>query len=136
LIFVSETDGGGSTAFNSLSLPLLSILSTRFEQPYLGSNYLSMDIRPSPDGGLTPGTRSEIRLKNQGIFQLVSLLEKTRERAVYMRRQMREEEETLRTLNPFTRCCLLIVLSAAYASPQGPSRAGGTPVDSPPDYDG
>jgi hypothetical protein len=69
-----------------------------------------MDIRPSPDGGLTPGTRSEIRLKNQGIFQLVSLLEKTRERAVYMRRQMREEEETLRTLNPFTCCCVLIVL--------------------------
>ncbi|KAI0248817.1 hypothetical protein BJV78DRAFT_1130719 [Lactifluus subvellereus] len=119
LIFVSESDGGGSTAFNTLTLPLPSILSARFEQPYLGSNYVSIDIRPSPDGGLTPGTRSEIRLKNQGIFQLVSLLEKTRERAVYMRRQLREEEETL----------------PAYASPQGPSRGGGTPVDAPPGYE-
>lgn len=135
MIFVSESDGGGSTAFNTLTLPLPSILSTRFEQPYLGSNYVSIDIRPSPDGGLTSGTTSEIRLKNQGIFQLVSLLEKTRERAVYMRRQLREEEETLRTLTPFACRRVLITWSAAYASPQGPSRGGGTPVDAPPGYE-
>jgi hypothetical protein len=96
-MFVSESDGG-STGFNTLTLPLPSILSTRFEQPYLGSNYVSIDIRPSSDGGLAPGTKSEIRLRNQGIFQFVSLLEKTRERALYMRRQMRDEEESLRTM--------------------------------------
>jgi len=119
LIFVSESDGG-STGFNTLTLPLPSILSTRFEQPYLGSNYVSIDIKPSPDGGLTPGTKSEIRLKNQGIFQFASLLEKTRERSLYMRRQMRDEEESL----------------PAYASPQqDPSRGGGTPVDAPPNYE-
>ena len=77
------------------------MLSTKFEQPKLGSNYLSIDIRPSPDGGLTSGTKLEIRLKNQGIFQFVSLLEKTRERAGYMKRQMKDEEETLRTMSPF-----------------------------------
>ncbi|KAH9062266.1 hypothetical protein EDB87DRAFT_1559428 [Lactarius vividus] len=119
LIFVSEHDSGG-TGFNTLNLPLHSILSTRFEQPYLASNYMSIDIRPSPDGGLTPGTNAEIRLKNQPIFQFVSSLEKTRERAVYMRRQIQDEEDTL----------------PAYASPQqGPSRGGGTPIDAPPGYD-
>jgi len=119
LIFVSGSDGG-STGFDTLSLPLPSILSARFEQPYLGSNYVSIDIRPASDGGLTSGTKCEIRLKDQGIFQFVSLLDKTRERAVYMKRQMRDEEESL----------------PAYASPlQGPSRAGGTPVDAPPNYE-
>lgn len=101
LIFVSENDVG-STGFNTLNLPLLSILSTKFEQPYLGSNYLSIDIRPSADGGLTTGTKSEIRLKDQGIFQFVSLLDKTRERAIYMKRQMRDEEESLRKMTPFS----------------------------------
>ncbi|KAH9016046.1 hypothetical protein EDB84DRAFT_1524820 [Lactarius hengduanensis] len=119
LIFVSEHDGG-DTGFNSLNLPLHSILSTRFEQPYLASNYMSLDIRPSPDGGLTSGTNAEIRLKNQPIFQFVSSLEKTRERAVYMRRQIQDEED----------------IPPAYASPQqGPSRGGGTPIDAPPGYD-
>jgi hypothetical protein len=119
LIFVSGGDST-NTGFNTLNLPFESILSTKFEQPYLGSNYLSIDIRPSPDGGLTSGTKSEIRLKNEGIFQFVSLLEKTRERAIYMRRQIKDEEDTL----------------PAYASPsQGPSRGGGTPVDAPPGYE-
>jgi hypothetical protein len=97
LIFVSESDNS-STGFNTLTLPLPSVVSTRFEQPTLGSNYLSIDIQPSPDGGLTSGTKLEIRLKGQGIFQFVSLLEKTRERAKYMRRQIRDEEESLRKL--------------------------------------
>jgi hypothetical protein len=119
LIFVSENDGG-STGFNTLTLPLPSILSTRFEQPYLGSNHLSIDIRPSPEGGLTSGTSAEFRLKNQRIFEFVSQLEKTRERAVYMRRQIRDEEDTL----------------PVYVLPeQGPSRGGGTPIDAPPGYD-
>jgi hypothetical protein len=100
LIFVSESDSG-STGFNTLTLPLLSILTTKFEQPPLSSNYLRIEIRPSPDGGLTSGTMLEIHLKNQGIFQFVSLLEKTRERAGYMQRQMKDEEESLRKMTPF-----------------------------------
>ncbi|KAI9467318.1 hypothetical protein BJY52DRAFT_1201621 [Lactarius psammicola] len=129
LIFVSENDSG-SSGFNTLTLLLPSILSTRFEQPYLGSNYLSIDIRPSPDGGLTSGTNAEIRLKNQGIFQFVSSLEKTRERAVYMKRQIQDEEDIPPCANHITS------LFPAYASPQqGPSRGGGTPIDAPPGYD-
>ncbi|KAI0045113.1 hypothetical protein FA95DRAFT_1561455 [Auriscalpium vulgare] len=117
LIFTAD---GASAAFDSLSIPLHSILATKFEQPYLGANYLAVDVKPSPDGGLTDGTKAEFRLKNQGLFQFVSLLEKTRERALYMRRQVRDEEETL----------------PAYASPAATStRAAGTPTEAPPGYD-
>lgn len=71
-------------------------MSTSFEQPYFGSNYLSVDIKPSPDGGLTFGTKAEIRLKDRGIFEFVSVVEKTRERAIYMKRQAANDEDTLR----------------------------------------
>ena len=131
MIFVSETDGG-NTGFNTLTLLLPSILSTRFEQPYLISNYLYIDIRPSPDGGLKPGTSAEIRLKNQAIFQFVSLLEKTRERAIYMRRQIRDEEDALRKPTLLRPIAFLTSRPAVYASP---SRGGGTPIDAPPGYD-
>jgi hypothetical protein len=69
-------------------------LSTRFEQPTFGPNYLSFDIRPSPEGGLTEGTRAEIRFKDRAMFEFVSLLEKTRERAIYMRREQVETEDS------------------------------------------
>lgn len=82
--------------FESLSIPLTAILSTKFEQPFFGANYLVVDIKPTPSGGLTDGTQAEIRLKDKGIFEFVSSLEKTRERAVYMRRQSADEEEGLR----------------------------------------
>lgn len=100
LIFVSESDSG-STGLNTLTIPLLSILTTKFEQPPFSLNYLRIEIRPSPDGGLTSGTMLEIQLKNQALFQFVSLLEKTRERAGYMQRQMKDEEESLRKMTPF-----------------------------------
>jgi len=88
LIFT--TDPGAS--FESLSVPLHSILSTRFEQPIFGSNFLSFDIKPSPEGGLTEGTRAEIRFRHQAMFEFVSLLEKTRERAIYMKRQVEADD--------------------------------------------
>lgn len=34
-----------------------------------------------------------VKFKDRAMFEFVSLLEKTRERAIYMRRQAREEEE-------------------------------------------
>ena len=131
MIFVSEHDGG-STGFNTLTLLLPSILSTRFEQPYLASNYLHIDIRPTPDGGLKAGTSAEIRLKNQAIFQFVSMLEKTRERAIYMIRQILDEEDTLRTPTLLHLYFILTSRPAVYASP---SRGAGTPTDAPPGYD-
>ena len=90
------TGGSNNEGFDSLSVPLPSILSTKFEQPTFGSNYLTFEIRPSPEGGLSDGTKAELRFKNQALFQFVSVLEKARERAIYMRRQIQAEEEVLR----------------------------------------
>ncbi|KAI0034370.1 hypothetical protein K488DRAFT_69224 [Vararia minispora EC-137] len=111
-IFVANSPFPAS-GLNSLSVPLTSFVATKFEQPLLGSNYLAVDIRPSPEGGLTEGTHAELRSKTQPLFQFSSVLEKTRERAVYMRRQMQmEEQESLRS-----------------------GRAGGgTPMEAPPGY--
>jgi hypothetical protein len=90
-IFISD-----SPAFESLSVPLHALLSTRFEQPAFGANYLSFEIRPSPEGGLTDGTLVELRFRDRAMFEFVSLLEKARERAIYMKRQGAEDEEGLR----------------------------------------
>jgi WW domain-binding protein 2 len=77
-------------------VPLYSIIGTKFEQPYFGSNFVTIDIKPSPEGGLTDGTKAEVRIKDQGLFGFVSVLEKTRERAIYMKRQAASDEDTLR----------------------------------------
>ncbi|ETW84219.1 hypothetical protein HETIRDRAFT_146807 [Heterobasidion irregulare TC 32-1] len=119
LIFVVPS--AHPSSFESLSIPLHSLISTKFQQPMLGANYLSLEIKPSPEGGLRDGTKADIRLRDQGLFQFVSMLEKTRERVIYMRRQALEDEENL----------------PAYASPAEPassSQIAGTPVDAPPGY--
>ena len=77
-------------------MPLASILSTKFEQPFLGQNYLIVEIKPAADGGLTNGTKAEIRLRDKGLFEFASSLDKTRERAIYMKRSGADEEEGLR----------------------------------------
>lgn len=102
LIFATLTGASStpspSSSLVSLSIPLLSIISTKFEQPLFGANYLILEIKPSADGGLTNGTTAEIRLKDKGILEFVGLLQKTREHASYMKRQRAEEdEEGLRT---------------------------------------
>jgi hypothetical protein len=62
-----------------------------------GANYVSFEIKPSPEGGLTKGTKAEIRLNDRGILQFWEQLQKPRERAIYERRSMAlEEEEGLR----------------------------------------
>lgn len=70
-----------------------------------GSNYLLLEIKPSAEGGLKNGTTVEIHLKDQGIFEFVGSLEKTRERALFMKRQKAHEEaeEGLRAF--LTPCC-------------------------------
>lgn len=74
----------------------------------MGSNYLAVEFKPSSDGGLSTGSSVELRSKEQGLFQFVSVLEKTRERAIYMKRQMQEEEanEGLRA-STLSHSCLL-----------------------------
>lgn len=57
---------------------------------------MAIDIKPTPGGGLTEGSKAEIRLKDKGLFEFVGSLEKTRERAIYMRRSSCDEEEGLR----------------------------------------
>lgn len=114
-----------------------------------GANYLSFGIRPSPDGGLTQGTTAELRLKDRGLFQFVSLLEKSRERAIYMKRQAESDEDTLREfLIPLVwMISLLISTVALYDSRSAdrtpePTMASSSrmpldniPADLPPGYD-
>ncbi|KIO12533.1 hypothetical protein M404DRAFT_124458 [Pisolithus tinctorius Marx 270] len=95
LIFTSHSGGSAKLSFESLTIPLESILSSKFEQPFFGSNYLVLGIRPSVGGGLTHGTMLEIRSLNTGLFAFVSILEKTREKAIYMKRRSLDDEENL-----------------------------------------
>ena len=141
LIFVSASPKNGD--FDSLSIPLTAILSTKFEQPFFGANFLAIDIKPTPGGGLTEGSKAEVRLKDKGLFEFVGSLEKTRERAIYMRRSSCDEEEGLREYRHMAdlmcQAKALYVL-ASYTSPAGPSLSS-TPVpmvppsDAPPAYD-
>ncbi|TFK43932.1 hypothetical protein BDQ12DRAFT_675821 [Crucibulum laeve] len=121
LIFT--TDKSPSSAFESLSVPLHSILSTRFEQPTFGANYLTFEIKPSNEGGLAEGTMAELRFKDRAMFEFVSLLEKTRERVIYMRRQQASEDEE--GLPTYT----------LPAESSTVSMVGGIPVENPPGYD-
>jgi len=122
LIFTSSTP---NNAFDSLSVPLPSILSTRFEQPTFNPNYLTFEVKPSPEGGLTEGTTVMVKFKDRAMFEFVSLLEKTRERAIYMRRQAREEEEEGEGLPSYT---------APAESSHSVTMVGSVPVENPPGY--
>lgn len=133
----------GPDSFSSLSIPLTSILSTKFEQPYFGQNFLVIEIKPSPEGGLTHGTKAELRFKDKAMFEFVSVLEKTRERFIYMRRQSADEEEGLRASLashfPLTLPSDHSRAVAGYSTPSGgaagPSIPLPAPDDAPPGYD-
>jgi WW domain-binding protein 2 len=92
LIFATPP-GTATTSFESLSVPLLSILSASYEQPMFGANYISFEIKPSPEGGLTKGTKAEIRLNDRGILQFWEQLQKPRERAIYEKRSKADEDD-------------------------------------------
>ncbi|KAJ7163805.1 hypothetical protein C8R43DRAFT_988723 [Mycena crocata] len=119
-IFTSSSD----PVFESLSVPLPSILSTKFEQPTLGRNYFFFEIKPSPEGGLTTGTTVEVRFKNRAMFEFVATLEKTRERAIYMKRQEAENEEGLP-----------VYTSPAEGSSTSSAGVNTVPVENPPGYE-
>ncbi|KAG5638077.1 hypothetical protein H0H81_001927 [Sphagnurus paluster] len=131
LIFTS--DAGPGTPLDSLSVPLPAILATRFEQPTFAANFLAFDVRPAPAGGLTEGTRAELRFRDRAMFEFVSLLEKTRERAIYMKRQAVEEDaDNLRLIGSG---------AATYTSPAETSSTSvslamgaNIPIDNPPGY--
>ncbi|KIJ69907.1 hypothetical protein HYDPIDRAFT_78615 [Hydnomerulius pinastri MD-312] len=117
LIWTSPSDA--RSTFKSLTIPLASILSSKFEQPIFGANYLVLSIKPTPEGGLTEGTTLEIRFLNTGMFRFVGTLEKTREKAIYMRRRSMEDEENL----------------PEYSSPSTSAGGPATYGDMPPGYD-
>jgi hypothetical protein len=72
------------------------MVSTNFQQPLLASNFLVVTISPSPQGGLTDGTKAELRCSGR-LFEFAAALDKTRERAVEaMRNQDPELEDGLR----------------------------------------
>ncbi|KAI0677174.1 hypothetical protein C8Q78DRAFT_1065783 [Trametes maxima] len=122
LIFVADLPAKGSPSFHSLSVPHTSLISTKFEQPRFGQNYLAIEIKATPGCGLVDGTRAEVRFKDKGLFEFTSALEKTRERSIYMKRQSAEEEDGLRnTPGP-----------SGSSSPYVP---GDVPDENPPGYD-
>lgn len=119
LIFTTTKEGKTKPSFESLSVPLDAILSSKFEQPYFGANFVVLDIKPSPGGGLTDGTNVEIRFYDRGLFEFVGVLEKTRERVVYMKRQAAmEDDENL----------------PAYTSSGSAAGASNAYADTPPGY--
>ena len=141
---MASEDKGAKAVFDSLSVPLTNLVSTRFEQPYFGANHLVLDVKPNADGGLTEGTKVEVRFKDKGIFEFASLLDKTRERAIYMKRHQVEEEEGLRMSLPSFKAwsCTNYYLyrQATYASPS--AEAGSVtaiplaaPGEGPPNYE-
>ncbi|KAK0190410.1 hypothetical protein F5146DRAFT_1194110 [Armillaria mellea] len=112
LLFVSNPQ----SSFESLSVPLHSILSTKFMQPTFGANYF--------DGGLTIGAEVEVRFKGQAMFQFVGLLEKARERAIYMKRQAVQDEDILPRYDSPAQSSSVVL----------PSQDATVPAENPPAY--
>ncbi|KAG8959527.1 hypothetical protein FRC03_007868 [Tulasnella sp. 419] len=65
------------------------MISTSFVQPFFSANYLSLQVHPTPQGGLSNGTTVEIRFKDRGMFQWVSMLDATRSQALLQKREER-----------------------------------------------
>ncbi|KAJ7762763.1 hypothetical protein DFH07DRAFT_813370 [Mycena maculata] len=123
-IFFSTNPGDlALEPFKSLSVPLPSILSTKFEQPTFAANYFTFEIKPTPDGRLTKGTTAEVRF-NGPMLQFVGTLEKARERAIYMKRQQVENEEGLP-----------VYTSPAEGSSTSSAGVNTVPADDPPGYE-
>ncbi|KZV86407.1 hypothetical protein EXIGLDRAFT_724847 [Exidia glandulosa HHB12029] len=96
VVFVADSAAAGSNApLQSLSVPLLHVLATSFQQPVFGANYFAFDVRPVPNGGLTSGTKVEVRFKDRGLQEFIGTLEKVRERAMYMKREEDDLEDSL-----------------------------------------
>ncbi|GJE87430.1 GRAM domain-containing protein [Phanerochaete sordida] len=128
LIFVAAAPPADGV-LDSLSVPLTAILATKFEQPFFGANFLALDVRPTPGGGLADGTHAELRFRDKGLFEFVGALEKTRERAIYMRRQGADEEEGLPSYNSPGPSL------STTPMPPNANANGEIPLDAPPAYD-
>jgi hypothetical protein len=101
LVFVSSTFGQPGS-FDTFSVQLLSLLAIQYKQPHFASNYIALDIKPAPGGGLTEGAMAELRLKDRGVFELSGTLEKSREKALYKKRDEMLNQPALREYNYLT----------------------------------
>jgi len=94
LIFqTTKTSKNLTPSFNTFSVLLHGILSTQFVQPTFAANYLIMDLKPAPGGGLGDGSKCELRFKDQPMLPFINVLDKSRERAVYRRRDAMFEDD-------------------------------------------
>jgi len=94
LIFQAARGSGNTKpTFDSLSVLLHGILSTQFQQPTFAANYLIMELKPAAGGGLSEGTRCEVRFKDQPMLPFINTLDKSRERAVYRMRDAMFEDD-------------------------------------------
>ncbi|KAJ1299431.1 hypothetical protein OPQ81_003797 [Rhizoctonia solani] len=85
----AQSNEAPTTELETLSLPWVSVLSTSFIQPYFAANYLAMDVRPAEGGGLSLGTKVEVRLMDRGMFEFISTVEGMRSQAIERARQAR-----------------------------------------------
>lgn len=69
-------------------------------QPTFAANYLTMDLKAASGGGLSEGTKCEIRFKDQPILPFINTLEKSRERAVYRMRDAMFEDDLREPILP------------------------------------
>ncbi|EJU06636.1 hypothetical protein DACRYDRAFT_61457 [Dacryopinax primogenitus] len=112
--------------YHSLSLPHNSILSTSFQQPIFGSNHVILSIAPTTGGGLTQGTKAEVRFKDRGVFEFVKVLEAARERSINRERERGEEGLPMYEAPPPP-------VGASGTAPTGSSHA--VHEDAPPGYE-
>jgi len=114
--------------FDSLSIPLPAILASEFKQPLFGSNFLAIEIKPSTNGGLTGGTKGEIRLKDQGMIKFATVLDEARQQATFMKRQADSEADTLPLYEGADEDSIVAGHSNSNVAPPGPDEL-------PPGYD-
>jgi WW domain-binding protein 2 len=97
-VFLADNSPNSARPFKSFTGLYQSILSTKYEQPWWGGNYISFSLIPTPDGGLAGGAgavvKCELRVDGGGLFQFCSAFQNEIERA----RQRKLDANTLRKL--------------------------------------
>jgi len=122
------------TPYTSLSIPLANVISSSFQQPIFGANHIVMQIAPSSGGGLTQGTKAEVRFKDRGVFEFVKVLEAARERAIAKERDRGEEALPLYSAPPSVGTSNAVPQAGPSAPPPAPSGMA-PPEDAPPGYE-
>ncbi|KZT60800.1 hypothetical protein CALCODRAFT_448280 [Calocera cornea HHB12733] len=121
--------------YASLSLPLPAILSTSFQQPIFGSNHIVLSLAPTPGGGLTQGTKAEVRFRDRGAFEFVKVLEAARERAVHKERERGDEGLPVYEAPPPAHGAAPSSSAGPSTTTTGPTGSMSVPEDAPPGYE-